>query len=79
MMVIVLEGIVEIIPSLTQRLKRGSLFSIISKPTATLLNPKIRVLTKTTLRLRKPENDNVNVNFSCAFLFDHAQYCRVYA
>lgn len=66
---IVLEGMVAIIPQLTQQLKSGSLFSIISKLTATLLNPKMRVLMKTTLCSGKLENVNVNVNFGCTFHF----------
>lgn len=69
MMVIVLEGMVAIIPQLTQQLKSGSLFSIISELTATLLNPKMRVLMKTTLCSGKLENVNINFNFSCTIHF----------
>lgn len=48
MMVIVLEGMVAIIPQLTQQLESGTFFSIISERTATLLNPdEMRVLVKT--------------------------------
>lgn len=54
MMVIVLEGTVAITPQLTQQLQSGSFFSIISELTASLLNPKIRVLVKTPkVRLEK--------------------------
>lgn len=66
---IVLEGMVAIIPQLTQQLKSGSLFSIISELTATLLNPKMCVLMKTTLCSGKVEKVSVNVNFSCTIHF----------
>lgn len=79
MMVIILEGIVAIIPRLTQRLWSGSFFSIISKPTATPLNPKVCVLVKTHLCWRKLGNDNGNVNFSetVPFLLYYSSHCRM--
>lgn len=69
MMVIVLEGMVAIIPQLTQQLKSGSLFSIISELTATLLNPKMRVLMKTTLCSGKLENRMSTSILTLAVLF----------